>query len=117
MRRLNEGQAGAFARLYPDEKARCATLFLITAKPVMYVANVNEDGFENNPHLEAVKARAAAEGAEVVPVCAAIEAEIGSCPTPIATSSWDLGMDEPGLNRVIRAPTSCWACRPTSPPA
>jgi ribosome-binding ATPase YchF (GTP1/OBG family) len=51
-------------------------LFLLTLKPVMYVANVKEDGFANNPFLDAVRARAATEGAEVVPVCAAIEEEL-----------------------------------------
>ena len=51
-------------------------LHLITLKPLMYVANVAENGFENNPHLDELRAAAAQEGADVVPVCAAIEAEI-----------------------------------------
>ena len=71
----------------------------------MYVANVAEDGFENNPYLDAVAQRAATEGADVVPVCAAIEAEIAQldegdrADVPRRSS----GSHEPGLNRVIRA--------------
>jgi GTP-binding protein YchF len=70
----------------------------------MYVANVKEDGFENNPHLEAVKQHAAKENAPVVAVCAAIEAEIADLEdADKAEFLADLGMSEPGLNRVIRA--------------
>ncbi len=77
---------------------------LITAKPVLYVANVAEDGFENNPHLDTVKAHAAATKAEVVAVCAAIEAELGDLDDDEkAVFLADLGLDEPGLNRLIRA--------------
>ncbi|NDC33684.1 MAG: redox-regulated ATPase YchF, partial [Burkholderiaceae bacterium] len=77
---------------------------LITAKPAMYVANVKEDGFENNSHLEAVKQHAAKENAPVVAVCAAIEAEIADLEdADKAEFLADLGMSEPGLNRVIRA--------------
>ena len=77
---------------------------LITAKPAMYVANVKEDGFENNPHLEAVKQHAAKESAPVVAVCAAIEAEIADLEDADKVEFLaDLGMSEPGLNRVIRA--------------
>ena len=78
-------------------------LHLITGKPVMYVANVDEGGFENNPHLDAVRGYAAAEGAEVVAICAAIEAEIAVLDDADKTGFLaDLGFDEPGLNRVIR---------------
>ena len=76
---------------------------LLTNKPVMYVANVDEDGFENNPHLDAVREYAKNEGAEVVAICAAIEAEIALLDDEdkeVFLS--DLGFDEPGLNRVIR---------------
>ncbi len=76
---------------------------LITDKPVMYVANVDEDGFENNAHLDAVRKYATDEGAEVVAICAAIEAEIALLDDEdkeVFLS--DLGFDEPGLNRVIR---------------
>ena len=70
----------------------------------MYVANVLEDGFENNPHLDAVRARAVGEGAEVVPVSAAIEEELSQLDDADRdTFLADLGLDEPGLNRVIRA--------------
>jgi ribosome-binding ATPase YchF (GTP1/OBG family) len=73
---LNEGKPARSLGLSDDDKAAVRDLFLLTLKPVMYVANVLEDGFENNPHLDAVRARAAGEGAEVVPVCAAIEEEL-----------------------------------------
>jgi hypothetical protein len=76
---------------------------LITNKPVMYVANVDEDGFENNPHLEAVREYAVKEGAEVVAMCASIEAEIALLDDDDkADFLADLGFEEPGLNRVIR---------------
>jgi ribosome-binding ATPase YchF (GTP1/OBG family) len=70
----------------------------------MYVANVKDDGFENNPHLDAVIAHAAKEGAPVVAVCAAIEAEIADLDDADKTEFLaDMGMQEPGLDRVIRA--------------
>ena len=75
----------------------------ITQKPVMYVANVAEDGFEDNPMLDAVATRAASEGAVVVPVCAKIEAEISELDdADRAEFLEDLGLDEPGLDRVVR---------------
>ena len=78
-------------------------LHLITGKPVMYVANVSEDGFANNPHLDAVRDYAASEGAEVVAICAAIEAEIAVLDEDDrAVFLDDLGFEEPGLNRVIQ---------------
>jgi hypothetical protein len=90
--------------LYEEEKAALRPLCLITAKPTMYVANVKEGGFENNPHLEAVKALAAAEGSIVVPVCASIESEIADMSDEDkAVFLADMGMDEPGLDRVIHA--------------
>jgi GTP-binding protein YchF len=70
----------------------------------MYIANVREDGFENNPHLDRVRERALVEGAEVVPVCAAIEEEMAQLEDADRDEFLkDLGLDEPGLNRVIRA--------------
>jgi len=85
------------------DKARLRDLHLITAKPVMYVANVEEDGFDNNPHLDAVCKLAEREGAEVIAICAAIEAEIAQLDdADRAEFLTDLGLDEPGLNRVIR---------------
>lgn len=76
----------------------------LTLKPTMYIANVNEDGFENNPYLDRVREIAAKEGAVVVPVCAAIESEIAELDDEEKVEFLqDLGIEEPGLNRVIRA--------------
>jgi len=86
-----------------NDKGRLRDLHLITEKPVMYVANVDEDGFENNPHLDAVRELAAEEGAEVVAICAAIEAEIALLDDEDkAEFLSEMGLAEPGLNRVIR---------------
>jgi ribosome-binding ATPase len=88
----------------PDERRLLQELHLITLKPLMYVANVAENGFTNNPHLETVRVRAAAENAEVVAVCAAIESEIAQLEEADREEFLkDIGLDEPGLNRVIRA--------------
>ena len=79
-------------------------LHLITAKPVLYVANVAEDGFEGNPHLDAVREFAVGEGAETVAVCAAIEADIADLDAIDAAEFLaEMGLEEPGLNRVIHA--------------
>ena len=87
-----------------DERAELRELFLLTAKPMLYIANVAEDGFEQNPFLEAVQAYAEAEGSEVVPVCAAIEAEIAELDDEEKTEFLeDMGLHEPGLHRVVRA--------------
>jgi ribosome-binding ATPase len=89
--------------LTEEDRRDLRELQLLTAKPVMYVANVSENGFENNPLLAAVEKRAAAEGAVVVPVCAAIEAEIAQLDeNDRADFLAELGLKEPGLNRVIR---------------
>jgi ribosome-binding ATPase len=101
---LNEGRPARSADLDDDEKALLRDLFLLTLKPLMYIANVKEDGFENNPYLDKVRERAAAEGAEVVPVCAAIEEELAQLDDADKVAFLaDMGLDEPGLNRVIRA--------------
>jgi len=101
---LNEGRAARSAGLDEEEKALLRDLFLLTLKPLMYIANVKEDGFENNPFLDKVRERAAQEGAEVVPVCAAIEEEMAQLEDADRDEFLkDLGLDEPGLNRVIRA--------------
>jgi len=85
------------------QKEILKSVHLITAKPVMYVANVNENGFIDNPHLEAVREYAANEGSEVVAICAAIEAEIAVLDDDDkAEFLADFGAKEPGLNRVIR---------------
>jgi len=95
------------ARSFPAEDKALAwvkAMQLLTAKPVMYVANTNEEGVKNgNVYLDAVRARAAEEGAVVVPICAKIEAEIALLePDDRALFLADLGMEEPGLDRVIR---------------
>ncbi len=90
--------------LSDEERRDLRELQLLTAKPVMYVANVSENGFRDNPLLEAVERRAAQEGARVVPVCAAIEAEIAQlAESERAEFLAELGLQEPGLDRVIRA--------------
>jgi len=101
---LDAGTPARALNLSEDDKAALRDLFLLTLKPVMYVANVLEDGFENNPHLDAVRARAVAEGAQVVPVSAAIEEELSQLDDADRdTFLADLGLAEPGLNRLIRA--------------
>ena len=101
---LNEAKPVRAMGLSDEDLALLKPFCLITAKPVMYVANVKEDGFENNPHLDAVKAHAAKEKAPVVAVCAAIEAEIAELDDEDKKAFLsDMGMDEPGLDRVIRA--------------
>ncbi len=101
---LDAGRPVRAMGLGEDERGEIRDLFLLTAKPTMYIANVDEGGFENNPFLEAVAALAAEEGAEVVAVCAAIEAEIVELADDERSEFLaDLGLDEPGLNRVVRA--------------
>ena len=100
---LQGGSAVRTLALDENEELELRDLQLLTAKPVMYIANVDESGFEGNPHLDAVRALAESEGAEVVPVCAAIEADIALLDDEDkAEFLSDLGLDEPGLNRVIR---------------
>jgi hypothetical protein len=101
---LNEGRPARSAGLSDDEKALLRELFLLTLKPLMYIANVREDGFTNNPYLDKVSERAANEGAQVVPVCAAIEEELAQLDDADRGAFLEhMGLDEPGLNRVIRA--------------
>ena len=101
---LNEGRPARAAGLDDDEKKLIRSYGLITLKPTMYIANVAEDGFDNNPHLEAVKQLAASENAIVVPVCNQIEAEIALLDEDEKAEFMEaMGMEEPGLNRVIRA--------------
>jgi len=101
---LDSGRPARALGLSEEDRALVRDLFLLTLKPVMYVANVLEDGFEGNPHLDAVRARAAGEGAEVVPVSAAIEEELSQLEDADRDAFLaDLGLEEPGLNRVIRA--------------
>lgn len=101
---LNEGKPVRHVDLTPEEKAILKPLCLLTVKPTMYVANVDDDGFENNPLLESVKAYAAKENAPVVALCAKIEAEISELDDEDkAMFLEDMGMHEAGLDRVIRA--------------
>lgn len=102
---LDEGKpARALSLTHEDERRDVRELHLLTAKPVMYIANVDEAGLRaGNRHLTALRERAAAEHAVVVPVCAAIEAEIAQLDEAERTDFLrDLGLAEPGLNRVIR---------------
>jgi GTP-binding protein YchF len=100
---LNEGKPARALRLSKEEAEQIRDLFLLTMKPVMYIANVNEDGFENNPYLDTVNSHAEKEGAIVVPVCAAIEAELVELEDDEKQEFLEeLGLHEPGLNRVIR---------------
>ncbi|HEX6003703.1 MAG TPA: redox-regulated ATPase YchF [Burkholderiales bacterium] len=101
---LNAGTPLRAVQLDAKEKDVLRTLFLLTAKPVMYVANVREDGFKGNPHLEALRRHAEREGAPVVPVSAAIEAEIADMSDADKRMFLaDMGMSEPGLDRVIHS--------------
>jgi len=101
---LDEGKPVRSLALNEDEQLEIRDLFLLTSKPTMYIANVSEDGFEDNPYLDAVRELAEQEGSAVVPVCAAIEAEMAELDEADKQEFLtDLGLDEPGLNRVVRA--------------
>jgi len=101
---LERGLAVRTMKLDDHERLLLRELHLITAKPVMYIANVAEDGFENNPLLDQVREISDSEGAEVVPICNKIEAEVSELNDEERQEFLDaLGIEEPGLNRVIRA--------------
>ncbi len=101
---LDEGNALRGLDWDKDEKKILSRFQLITTKPTMYIANVSEDGFEDNPLLDKVREFAANENAEVVPICASIESEIAALDDEDkADFLADIGQEEPGLNRVIRA--------------
>ena len=101
---LDAGRPARTVELSEEERPAARELHLLTAKPVLYVANVAEDGFEGNPHLDTVRRIAAGEGAEVVPVCAAVEAELADLTdAERAELLRELGLEEPGLHRLIRA--------------
>jgi GTP-binding protein YchF len=101
---LAAGRPARALELSAEEQAMLREFHLITAKPVLYIANVAEDGFEDNPMLDAVKDVAEAEGSEVVPICNKIEAEISELEEDERSEFLEaLGIEEPGLNRVIRA--------------
>ncbi|WP_020560285.1 redox-regulated ATPase YchF [Thiofilum flexile] len=101
---LENGNPVRSAGLNAEELASIRELHLITVKPLLFIANVAEDGFENNPFLDQVRAHAELEKAQVVPVCAALESDISQLePEEQAEFLETMGMTEPGLNRVIRA--------------
>jgi GTP-binding protein YchF len=101
---LNEAKPLRSFGLNDDELKRLKPLSPLTLKPTMYIANVDEEGFENNPYLDSVIAIAESEGAVVVPICNKLEAEIGELEDDERDEFLqELGMEEPGLNRVIRA--------------
>lgn len=101
---LNEAKPLRSFALDKDEIALLKEINLLTLKPTMYIANVAEDGFENNPHLDAVRAIAAEEKAVVVPICNKLEADIAELEEDEkAEFLAEMGMEEPGLDRVIRA--------------
>jgi GTP-binding protein YchF len=101
---LDEGHRARNVELTGEERQLIGDLHLITTKPVMYIANVSEDGFEENHYLQQVRQKAQSENAEVVPVCAGIEAEISQLDDTDRQEFLDeLGMSESGLEQVIRA--------------
>ncbi|MFQ3243581.1 MAG: GTP-binding protein YchF [Arenicella sp.] len=101
---LDTGEPVRSMGLDKDDSEKIKPLCLMTAKPTMYIANVDEAGFENNPHLDTVNAIAENEGAGVVVICAAIEAEIAELDEEEKIEFLEeIGQQEPGLDRVIRA--------------
>jgi len=101
---LDGGNPARSLGLDANQLADLYTLHLLTVKPTMYIANVDENGFENNPHLDVVREIAAAEGAEIVVVCNKLESEIAELEADEkAEFLQEMGMVEPGLDRVIRA--------------
>lgn len=101
---LGEGLAARSFELSDDERLLMRELHLITIKPLLFIANVNDDGFEDNPLLDVVKKQAEKEGAELVVVCASLEEELSQLDDEDQQEFLaDLGLEEPGLNRVIRA--------------
>ena len=101
---LDQGLAVRSMGLDEEQRALLKEIHLLTIKPTMYIANVAEDGFENNPALDALNQHADAEGAIVVAICAAIESEIAELEDDEKMAFLeDLGLHEPGLNRVIRS--------------
>jgi len=101
---LDEGLPVRSLELDDDDRQTLKPLCLMTIKPTLYVPNVDDSGFENNPMLDSVRQRAESENAEVVPVCAAIEAELVEMEEEERKEFLvDMGLEEPGLDRVIRA--------------
>jgi GTP-binding protein YchF len=104
LKHVEEGSMVRSLELSKEEKAAIDYLNFLTLKPTMYIANVNDDGFENNPYLDQVQAIADAEGAIVVAVCAEIESELSEMDDEDRDEFMaEMGLEEPGLNRVINA--------------
>jgi len=104
LKHVEDGNMVRSLELTKEEKAAVSYLNFLTIKPTMYIANVNDDGFENNPYLDEVQKIADAEGAIVVAVCAEIESELSEMDDEDRIEFMaDLGLEEPGLNRVINA--------------
>ena len=101
---INEAKPARSVDLYPEERAVLKPLFLLTMKPTLYVANVAEHGFKDNPYIAAVERYAAREGAPVVAICAALEAQIADLePQDKQIFLADMGLTEAGLDRLIHA--------------
>jgi len=101
---LGAGNPARTFTMADEHKSTVQEMFLLTAKPVMYVANVDEKGLSGNPYVDKVQELATRDGSDVVVICAGIEAEIAQLDeTDKAAFLADLGLEEPGLNRVIRA--------------
>ena len=101
---LNQGKPARGVEITKEEQPLLKTFCLITAKPAMFVGNVSEDGFENNPYLERLKEYAAAQNAPVVAICAKMEAEMSEMEDEDRDMFLaEMGQTEPGLNRLIRA--------------
>ncbi|HAU1182375.1 TPA: redox-regulated ATPase YchF [Legionella pneumophila] len=101
---LDAGYPVRTLELTPEEEQVSKRLFLLTAKPVLYIANVDDNGYENNPLLDKVQALASQENASIVALCAATEAELVELDEEDRQEFMvDLGLSEPGLNKVIRA--------------
>ncbi|MFT6195578.1 MAG: GTP-binding protein YchF [Cognaticolwellia sp.] len=104
LKHVEDGEMIRSLVLTKEEKAAVAYLNFLTIKPTMYIANVNDDGFENNPYLDQVQKIADSEGAIVVAVCAEIESELSEMDDEDRVEFMaEMGLEEPGLNRVINA--------------
>lgn len=104
LKEVEEGKLVRLIDMNDDESLLLSELHLLTVKPMMYIANVNDDGFENNPYLDGVQKIAEEQGAVVVPICAEIEEQLTELDDEEkADFLAEMGQEEPGLNRVIRA--------------
>jgi GTP-binding protein YchF len=117
---LNEGKSARSMELSPEDAAILASAELLSFKPVIYAANLDEDGFadqKQNPYLAAVRKKAEAEGNEVLPICAKLEADVASLePEERAMFLEELGIEESGLDRLIERSYALLALSPTLRP-